>query len=93
MIEDPKRDEIDEFLAGHYPLIFTHSKLTHAVIKWLLLVFFFKAFFDVFSQLILKVEQTSCCAYQKTSRKVFVIIVTPNQSENRKDNSQVIEDV
>jgi len=37
-------------------LIFTHSKLTHAVIKLLLLVFFFKTFSDVFGKLILKVK-------------------------------------
>ena len=52
MIEDPKRDEIDEFGWGLSP-IFTHSKLTHAVIKWLLLVFFFKTFgFPVNAQVV-----------------------------------------
>jgi hypothetical protein len=71
----------------------THSKFTHSIINWLLLIFLFKAFSDVFSKLILKVEQTSRCAYQKTSWKIFVIIVTPNQSENRKDYGQVIEDI
>lgn len=74
-------------------LHFTHSKFTHSIIKLLLLIFFFKTFSDVFSKLILKVEQTSRCTYQKTSWKVFMIIVTPNQSKNRKDNGQVIEDV
>jgi len=52
----------------------------------LLLIFFFKAFSDVFGKLILKVEQTSRSAYQKAGWKIFSIVITPNQSENRKDN-------
>jgi hypothetical protein len=34
----------------------THSKFTHSIINWLLLIFLFKAFSDVFGKLILKVE-------------------------------------
>lgn len=93
MIEASERGNDSSILNRRYIIIFTHSKLTHSIIKLLLLIFFFKAFSDVFGKLVLKVEQTGRCAYQKASWKIFSIVITPNQSENRKDNGQVIEDI
>jgi len=86
MIEAFERGNDSSILNGRYIIIFTHSKLIHSIIKLLLLIFFFKAFSDVFGKLILKVEQTSRCTYQKASWKIFSIVITPNQSENREDN-------
>jgi len=93
MIEESERGNDSRILNKRYIIIFTHSRLTSSNIKLLLLIFFFKALSDVFSKLVLKVEQTSRCAYQKASWKIFSIVITPNQSENRKNNGQVIEDI